>query len=251
MAQNKPKKVYAAESMRRVGKSTTVGTVDEMAAARHDEILSAIGELRQIMSHLGPRDGNASAPAAPSSAPAKASEEREYPELGNLKQELQSVRDAILDTKKEIAAVRHPAAAQDRLLVATDELDAVVAATEQATQTILQSVESLDEMAERIKQSSSDDFITRTADEMRDLIIKVFEACNFQDITGQRITKVVTTVKYIEERVNAMIAIWGPESFSEIEPPEAPAKDPDHDLLSGPQLGDNGVSQEDIDKLFG
>ena len=86
---------------------------------------------------------------------------------------------------------------------------------------------------------------------MRELIIKIFEACNFQDITGQRITKVVTTVKFIEERVNSMINIWGPESFAEIEVVEAPPTDPDHDLLSGPQLGNSGVSQDDIDKLFG
>ena len=135
--------------------------------------------------------------------------------------------------------------------MATDELDAVVAATEQATQTILQTAETLDEMADRIKQSASDDFISKSADEMRELIIKVFEACNFQDITGQRITKVVSTVKFIEDRVNRMIDIWGPESFAEIEVVEPPPKDPDHDLLSGPQLGDSGVSQEDIDKLFG
>ena len=192
----------------------------------------------------------AAAPAEPA-AKAVPSEEGQQRDVGNLKQELQAVRDAIQNTKKEIAAVRHPAQVSDRLLVATDELDAVVAATEQATQTILESAETLDEMAERIKQAATDDFIGKTADEMRELIIKVFEACNFQDITGQRITKVVTTVKFIEERVNAMIAIWGPDSFAEIDVPETPHKDPDHDLLSGPQLGDSGVSQEDIDKLFG
>jgi len=254
MAQPKSKKVFAAESMRRVGKSTTLAGADDAAAARHDEILAAIGELRQVMGPLGPRGaGGAPAGAAASQSPGKAGpvDEGHMPDVGNLKHELQSVRDAILNTKKEIAAVRHPASASDRLLVATDELDAVVAATEQATQTILQSVENLDEMAERIKQSSTDDFVSKTADEMRELIIKIFEACNFQDITGQRITKVVTTVKFIEERVNAMISIWGPDSFAEIDVPDTPHKDPDHDLLSGPQLGDKGVSQEDIDKLFG
>ena len=247
MAQPTPRKPYAAERMRVSGTSTTLSSPDEAAAARHDEILSAISELRRIMSNLGPRDVDRAAPAAPA-----ASAGNPLPDVSALRHELQSVRDAIVDTKKEIARVRHPASASDRLLLATDELDAVVAATEQATQTILQTAETLDEMADRIKQSANDDFVMKTADEMRELIIKVFEACNFQDITGQRITKVVTTVKFIEERVNRMIQIWGPESFAEIDVAEEPSSgNPDKDLLSGPQLGEDGVSQEDIDKLFG
>lgn len=248
MAQIKPRKPFAAEIMRQTGKSTTLAGGDEAAAARHDELLAALRELQQFMAQMGPQEARQAAREAPAAA---AAEGPATPDVGALRHELQGMRDAIVNTKREIAAVRHPAASSDRLLVATDELDAVVAATEQATQTILQSVEQLDEMAERIKQSSTDDFISKTADEMRELIIKVFEACNFQDITGQRITKVVTTVKFIEERVNSMIAIWGPDSFAEIEVAEAPAKDPDHDLLSGPQLGNEGVSQDDIDKLFG
>lgn len=251
MAQTKPKKPYAAEIMRESGKSTTIANTDEAAAARHDEILAAIKELRQLMSRMGPKDPRAASSAsAPGDGDAPADAGAPH-DVNTLRQELQGVRDAIVNTKKEIAAVRHPASASDRLLVAADELDAVVAATEQATQTILQSAESLDAMAERIKQCTSDDFVSKTADEMRELTIRVFEACNFQDITGQRITKVVTTVKFIEERVNAMIDIWGPESFAEIDVAESPSKDPDHDLLSGPQLGPEGVSQEDIDKLFG
>jgi len=238
MAQNNPKKRFVAELLREPGRRDAApNAADETAArARHDETLAAIAELRRfIADSLGQKR-----PDAPNDPQKPA-------DGADIRSELETLRDAIVSTKREIAAVRHPSAPSDPLLAAADELDAVVEATEQATQTILQSAESVDEMAERIKQ---DAFIGRTADEMRELILRIFEACNFQDITGQRITKVVNTVKFIEERVNAMIAIWGSDSFTEFEAPASPADDPDRALLSGPQRPDQAVSQDDIDKLF-
>ena len=243
MAPSKAKKPFAAEILRHqqgktAGQPLPALVSDEAAQARHDEMLVAIAEVRNLVTQM------AQTPASPTSAPAV--------DPTKLRCELEALRDAIVNTKREIAAVRHPSASSDRLVVAADELDAVVEATEQATHTILEAAETVDEMADRIKQASKDDFICRTADEMRELIIKIFEACNFQDITGQRITKVVNTVKFIEEHVDAMIAIWGKEAFAEIAPPipDAPV-DADKALLSGPQLKNAGVSQDDIDKLFG
>ena len=52
-----------------------------------------------------------------------------------------------------------------------------------------------------------------TLDRIDEKIQSVFEACAFQDITGQRVTKVVRLIKYVEERVNALIAIWGPPNW--------------------------------------
>lgn len=240
MESSKPKKRFVAEILRDQGRMVGL-PAGAAAVGGSDEILAAIAELRSFIAETVGHT-----PPAPAGAPSA-------PDLDHvqIKKELEALRDAIISTKREIAAVRHPAALSDRLELAADELDAVVQATEQATQTILQSAESLDEMAERIKQASKDAFLSHTAEEMRELIVKIFEASNFQDITGQRITKVVKTVQFIEERVNAMIAIWGKESFQEIEvlAPSAPAGD-DKALLSGPQLGNEGVSQDDIDKLF-
>ncbi|HAQ00066.1 MAG TPA: hypothetical protein DCQ35_08595, partial [Rhodospirillum rubrum] len=77
------------------------------------------------------------------------------------------------------------------------------------------------------------------------------EACNFQDLTGQRITKVVNTMKFVEERVDKMMAIWGRESFRDLEedPPMIAAGD--NRLLNGPQDVGKGISQDEIDRLFG
>jgi chemotaxis protein CheZ len=80
----------------------------------------------------------------------------------------------------------------------------------------------------------------------------VFEACNFQDLTGQRITKVVNTLRFVEERIIKMMEIWGgADKFKDIEV-ELEHRMGDQGLLNGPSLGTDQdiASQDDIDALF-
>ena len=68
-------------------------------------------------------------------------------------------------------------------------------------------------------------------------MISIFEACNFQDITGQRISKVVGAMKFVEERVHHMMEIWGGmESFKDIETIDDPKRQGEKALLNGPAL---------------
>jgi chemotaxis protein CheZ len=90
-----------------------------------------------------------------------------------------------------------------------------------------------------------------TAVRLQDAVTKIYEACSFQDITGQRITKVVTTLKAIESKVAQIILKFGVKS----EPGEAcdPATaviSGTVELLNGPQLPSNAMDQSDIDKLL-
>ncbi|RMF05696.1 MAG: hypothetical protein D6773_04985, partial [Alphaproteobacteria bacterium] len=88
---------------------------------------------------------------------------------------------------------------------------------------------------------------------IQELVVQIFEACNFQDLTGQRITKVVRAFQFIEERVTRMMEIWGGiESFKEIEVVDPPKRDGDAALLNGPALetDEDVASQDDIDALF-
>ena len=80
----------------------------------------------------------------------------------------------------------------------------------------------------------------------------IFTACSFQDLTGQRTSKVINALRYIEQRVNAMIAIWGVEGVKpNTDIPDAfTDKRPDAHLLNGPALDGYGVSQSDVDALF-
>ena len=76
-------------------------------------------------------------------------------------------------------------------------------------------------------------------------ITKVFEACSFQDITGQRITKVVKTLKKIDEKITALLAVLGTKA-----PGYDEVKEEEETFLAGPQLPGKGISQTDIDKLL-
>jgi chemotaxis protein CheZ len=100
-------------------------------------------------------------------------------------------------------------------------------------------------IAETIPQEAKDKLIGCTT--------KIFEACNFQDITGQRITKVVETLKHIDAKIEALVKAMGEEihrAGGAQAPKHVHGADPDKGLLNGPQLPGNAVSQDEIDKLL-
>ena len=97
--------------------------------------------------------------------------------------------------------------------------------------------------------TANDDHHQATED-IQGQTIKMPEAFNFQDITGQRITKVVNTLKFVEERIDAMIEIWGEDDIAEVDASVTPDTEGDKGLLNGPALEGEGIDQNDIDKLF-
>jgi chemotaxis protein CheZ len=80
----------------------------------------------------------------------------------------------------------------------------------------------------------------------------IFEACSFQDITGQRIAKVVETLQHIEERVSRFAKVVQAKDLdgflTEQERERAARKE--KYLLHGPQLAGHGVDQAKVDEMF-
>ncbi len=163
-----------------------------------------------------------------------------------LYRELEGLARYIQTAKEEIAALQPQEISQTHLVTATDELDAVVGATEEATGEILDAVERIQTLSEGI---SDDDLQGKLVDQT----IRVFEACNFQDITGQRISKVVKALKHIEHKVNSLVAVLGEEvartKAQDAEAQRGPLPS-DEDLLNGPQLPSDAISQDEIDRLL-
>jgi chemotaxis protein CheZ len=177
---------------------------------------------------------------------------RDMQEALRLKVELDSIYASIEQTKREIATLRYAGAQGQEITRVTDELGAIVLGTETATNSILAAAERIDDLSSNLSSrlSGSDQDIAR---EILDHVINIFEACNFQDITGQRISKVVNAMRFVEERVHHMIEIWGGlESFKDVETVDDARRQGDAALLNGPALAtDKGVtSQDDIDALF-
>ncbi len=165
-------------------------------------------------------------------------------EILNLLQYVQRLR-------QEIATVSKREDDQTAFESMSDQLDAIIAATEQATNTILEAMETIGDKVEALR--GADDASARgpLCDQISDATMQVMEACAFQDITGQRVTKIVSSVKFVEERVNAMAELWGREEIEELMgtlPDDKPTGD--EALMHGPQLPDDAISQEEIDKLF-
>lgn len=177
----------------------------------------------------------------------------ELGEAVKLKAELDAIYDAIGETKREIATLhRTTGSDHQEMCRVTDELDAVVLGTEGATENILASAEFIDETA-NVLSARLQGQDQQLVNDIQERVIQIFENCNFQDLTGQRITKVVAAMRFIEERIIKMMEIWGGiESFKEIDGETMPAREGDAALLNGPALDtDDGVaSQDDIDALF-
>lgn len=177
----------------------------------------------------------------------------DYSDVHTLRKEVLGLFEHIQKIRREIAGIHRPGGPEDRFLVMSDQLDAIVAATEEATNTIMEAAEEVDRATAGLMDHVSDPEARARLEGLPDAVGRIFEACAFQDITGQRITKVVHTLKLIEERVHSLITIWGKEAIAqaaEEDGREEPAEDPDQALLNGPALGGQGVTQADIDKLF-
>ncbi len=119
-----------------------------------------------------------------------------------LRRELQEMSASIMQTRNEIAAIKPDGPGNNRIMAATGELDVIVSATERATSDILTSAEQIQDIATTLREAGVAD---ETCDEIDNHVINIFTACSFQDITGQRTTKVVNVLRYLEQRVGQRI----------------------------------------------
>lgn len=177
----------------------------------------------------------------------------ERTDVEQIQVEIADISGRIRATKAEIAALRHPLAAEDKFAQASSELSSVVKSTEEATEKIMASAEQLDDIIQELRAQVGEGYAADRMGDMAELVVKIFEACNFQDLTGQRITKVVRALTFIEERVDSMMKAWNVKEFEALPLPPSITKH-DGDLeLHGPEdnevLPDN-FTQDDIDALF-
>src|SRR5437762_13827047 len=121
-----------------------------------------------------------------------------------LKVELDLIHDAINRTKREIAVLHGKSFNGDEMSKVTGELGAVVGGTEEATQQILEAVEAIDQAATALTKVNSLDQQKLLSEEIQERVVSIFEACNFQDLTGQRISTVMNTMKFIEQHICEM-----------------------------------------------
>jgi chemotaxis protein CheZ len=230
------RKVFRVEAMRRQRNG---------ASESHHSYQEIIAELRTLRTMVQPREELTARMIEAYKA--------EIAEAQKLKTELDLIYAAINRTKHEIATLHITGFEGAEMKRVTHELDAVVGGTERATESILAAAEFIDQAASSLGASLKSEQDKAVAHDIQDRVIEIFEACNFQDLTGQRISKVVATLKFIETHIVRMMEIWGGiESFQDITPEAMAVRDGDAKLVNGPKLeGEQGhASQDEIDALF-
>src|SRR5262249_3980404 len=158
--------------------------------------------------------------------------------------ELRGIADYIATMKAEIEALQFGEIKRTRIPAAGRELDAVVKATEAASNTIM-------ECAEAVLAADAGDPVAFKATVEEKMLI-VFEACAFQDIAGQRISKVLDTLAHIEARVARLAsAMRGPDAGGYLNDGERTrAERRKRLLLPGPQTAAHGTDQDRNDGPF-
>jgi chemotaxis regulatin CheY-phosphate phosphatase CheZ len=154
--------------------------------------------------------------------------------------------EAIARTKTEIAAIRIDDDQGGRIGEATGELDAIVTTTETATSDILAAAEQIQEIAWTLREQGFDDAVCDLIDAKA---TDIYQACSFQDLTGQRTRKVIQVLRYLEERVAAMVDIW---DVQEADAPKSSQtkRQGDRALLNGPALPGQRLDQGDVDTVM-
>lgn len=158
--------------------------------------------------------------------------------------DLVEMSEAIERTRAEIAAIKPT----DQLNAASTELDDIVAATEKATSAILAAAEEVQEAGWIMREKGADPSL---CDQLDARATDIYTTCSFQDLTGQRTEKVVKVLRFIEQRIDAMIEIWGADDAgfkagTLLQPSTEPP-----DLLEDRERQGAGLMQGDIDAMLG
>jgi chemotaxis protein CheZ len=213
---------------------------DAESSLRHHEFMAEIRALRSLI-----------APHAPADRDLLERSRAQIAEAQAYKTELGLIHQALRRTRDEIGSIEARAARAPDIARASRELEAIVGGTEQATQQVLQAAEDIDQTANALTAVLKGSYEKGLANDIRDRVVQIFEACNFQDLTGQRVGKVVEILAYLEEHVGRLAEIWS--RLERLEPVLlAEAANGDDRFLNGPRLnGDAGhSSQSEIDCLF-
>lgn len=196
------------------------------ASQRHTEIMQALDALRAAFA----APAAASHPALPGTT------------TGRLASELNLIANRLAGSQ----AGNGSAGDEETVPLSriAGELLAVTSGTEQATQKILAAAEQIDQLANNLSAALQGKIEQGPAQDIRDLVLRIFEACNFQDLIGQRINKVMTTMKFVEEHITRVL--------DEIKTMSARTSGDGAQYLHGPPLAhDSGhASQTDIDAIF-
>ncbi|WP_284180255.1 hypothetical protein [Rhabdaerophilum sp. SD176] len=166
---------------------------------RQADTVMVLGAIERLQRHL------IDTPALPAPAPVvHAAQPLPYERLQG---DIIEMARAIARAEREIRQIRHDGVTATQYSSASDELDAVVATTEKATSSILSAAERIQEYAWTKREQQSGDLAD--CDMLDSCATEIYTACGFQDLTAQRIRKVVDALRFLDERLKSILEATG------------------------------------------
>ena len=157
-----------------------------------------------------------------------------HPDSSSLVDHLRTLADSLNAALKDMAALGLDDVLCRQVPDATIELDALAQATAAATGTILDECEKLEAALAGTSCSLA----------VSAMATRIYEACSFQDIVGQRLTKVGRTLQAIEANTAEILRMFALVAAEMPSPPKGLG-------LEGPQLNGAGLDQGAVDALLG
>ena len=233
------RKIFRIEETMRAGPEPQGGLSPD-AAEYSTDVISELRAMRALMEQHMPAAGE---PLETADVPSQ--------QVRRLKIELDVIGDAIKQTHGEVVSLQDQGFDSARVARVTKELEAVFNDATGATERILKAAEDIDQNAHALAGLLKGSHEQGLAQDIQERVTAIFEACNFHDLTGQRISKVADMLKRVEEHLARMVEIWSVIERFNVEAAQSTAGRLDG-LLNGPKLsGDNGHStQAEIDNLF-
>jgi chemotaxis protein CheZ len=224
-----PRKVFRIEQTAAI-RPAAIDIAEPHLPSRHTELMNELAALRAMITAAATQlPGKVEAPVAP--------------ETERLTSELNLIVGAISGSVVKANGADLPCDAPPMTRIAY-ELTEVVSSTERATQKILGAAEEIDQATKNLSAALTGKYEQDLVQDIQDVVIRIFEACNFQDLAGQRVSKVLSILNFVEDHVARVLEDIARESAS--------VRRDGGQLLHGPRLdSDSGhASQAEIDAMF-
>ena len=162
-----------------------------------------------------------------------------------LEEEMQRLMAFLEQARAEVAAIataKDSSGADKNVNGLEAELSAITEATEEATNKIMDNAEAVMKLSNRAVDRYLGDNLVASAS-------NIMEACSFQDITGQRVNKVISAISEVQKRVERLVELLGVDVSQTASTLQEDSRS-DAELLAGPQLEGEGVSQDEVDAML-
>ena len=223
-------------------------------AITNDDLLDAFNDLSAYVKEVLTRASLLEC----SPSPEEESEEKIETDSGDAEE---TPDDSHVDLSRitgKIAALKSANPDEDKLLLARQELEIVVKATDKAANEIMNQTDEIQTVIDKIRDEISSGNTAQVEAHLSFLeavATDLLMACEFQDLTGQRINKVSNTLHRIEEQIGDLFLTLGiteGTGAGGLDVTDSGDERPDLDLLHGPQDEGAGgsISQADIDAMF-